>query len=53
MSYEETYSMLKVYEKIRTDSAKERTKELAEEILESPNWYKNEEEVRYILAQSK
>lgn len=53
MSYEERYSLLKVYEKIRTNSAKERVRALAEEILESPDWYKNEEEVRQILAQSK
>ena len=36
-----------------TPLSKERAKELAEEILESPDWYKNEEEVRYILEQSK
>ncbi len=53
MKYEEKYCILKVYERLNTESAEENLVRLSEEILASPDWYRDEEEIREILEQAK
>ena len=52
LEYEQKYSLLKVYDKISSDTAKEKVICLAEDILESPDWYKNESDVRNMLERA-
>lgn len=52
LEYEQKYSLLKVYDRINTKTAKEHVIQLAQEILESPDWYKNESDVRNMLERA-
>lgn len=53
ISYEQKYCLLKVYEKIQTESAMQNVVRLSEEILNSPDWYRNEKEIKSILEKQK
>ena len=53
LEYDYKYSILKVYDQIDSETAERQVVKLAEEILNSPDWYKNENEVRNILAKRK
>ncbi len=53
LGYEEKYCMLKVYNEIKTKTAAKNVIRLAEDMLDDPEWYRNEQELRGILEQKK
>lgn len=52
LEYEQKYSLLKVYDKINSETAKEHVIQLAQDILDSSDWYKNESDVRNMLERA-
>ena len=53
IGYDEKYSLIKVYDKLNTEHARAQLICLAEEILDSPDWQKNEEKIREYLESAK
>lgn len=53
ITYEQKYCLLKVYDKIDTKNAMKNVVRLSEEILKSPDWYRNEKEIKEILEKQR